>query len=352
MGKKSSQTSREVFRKVFKQRCDRKILLKDLDACLITDPFDLFYLTGMDVSLGALVLRKDKGALFVDGRYLAIAQKTSPVPVSDEKLKTYLKGAKRIGFDSCYTSYDGYLRLKKEVSGLVPVPGPLKTIRVIKDKDEIAKMRIAALLSWKGFLHLQKKIKAGMTELELAFEYESFCRKEGASGMAFDPIIAFGENTAFPHHKSGHRKLKQGDAILCDVGVILNHYRSDMTRMLYFGKPNREILRLEEVVRGAQAAALKLCRPGVKLKDLDIAARDVMKKAKLESLYTHSLGHGIGLETHEFPRIRSVGEDADVRLEAGMVITIEPGLYKPGVGGVRLEDTIAITERGHTNFYV
>jgi Xaa-Pro aminopeptidase len=145
--------------------------------------------------------------------------------------------------------------------------------------------------------------------------------------------------------------MKGGDIVLIDIGVIVEKYHSDMTRMLFYQKPDPELEKLHHINKSAHDAALLLCRPGTKIGMLDRAARDVMAKHGVEALFVHSLGHGIGLETHEYPRIKWDGEDKDLLLQPGMVFTVEPGLYVPGKGGVRYEDTILITEAGYENFY-
>ncbi len=190
-----------------------------------------------------------------------------------------------------------------------------------------------------------------MTELEVARALEIYCLKNGAEGMSFESIIAFGKNSALPHHHPGNTKLKENDIALFDLGVILNGYCSDMTRVDFVGKGNSTLRKLYDVNRAAQKVALAKCRPGVKLKELDQAARRVMASAELEELFIHNLGHGVGLEVHESPSISSKGIDRNVMLEEGMAITIEPGLYLPGKGGVRYEDTIVITAKGYVNLY-
>jgi Xaa-Pro aminopeptidase len=154
-----------------------------------------------------------------------------------------------------------------------------------------------------------------------------------------------------PHYRSQNTRLKEADVVLIDIGICVDNYHSDMTRVLFYKKDNAYLRRLYEIAKRSQESALKLCRPGVKIKQLDIAARKVMCEENVEDLFVHSLGHGIGLEVHEYPRIRFDSEDQDQVLESGMVFTIEPGLYVPGIGGVRYEDTILITSTGFKNFY-
>lgn len=325
------------------------------EGCIVDEPIDLFYLTGLKLSLGRLIVTKKKACLFVDGRYLEACQKNKNIKtqlVSKEAILKFTAKLKTVGFDSQVTTVAEYETLQKWFGKkLKTVPYLLQNLRLIKDKTEVNMLKKSARLLWKGFKYVQKFLKVGVTEEFLAKKFETFCLENGASGMAFDPIIAFGENSAMPHCRAGKRKLKKGDLVLVDIGVMIDSYASDMTRVLYFGKADPRLLQMESVVRAAHKAALQLCRPGVRLGKLDEAARKVMRKAKMEHLYVHSLGHGIGLEVHEYPRIKYDGKDKDVILEAGMAITIEPGLYLPGVGGVRHEDTIVITPSGYQNLY-
>ncbi len=322
---------------------------------ILDNPIDIFYLTGCEVSLGRVLVGWEDAKLFVDGRYFQVCSQKSAIPVghlTPEDVKKFAKKSGRIGFDSQTTSVEAAEKLEKLFpKRMTAISAPLKKIRAIKSEAELKILQRSADLNWKGFLHVKKKLKAGVTEKEMAWEYERFCRENGASALAFEPIIAFGENTAMPHYHSGDRKLKKGDLVLIDIGVMIDHYDSDMTRVVPFGKIDPLLEKLIKVVRASHAAALKLCKPGRRLGDLDKAARAVMRKEKLEKLYLHSLGHGVGLEIHEWPRLSVSGVDKDVVLEPGMVITIEPGLYMAGVGGVRHEDTIVITKTGYKNFY-
>jgi Xaa-Pro aminopeptidase len=325
-----------------------------VEGCLIESPLDLFYLTGLQLSLGILVVLQNKAQLFVDGRYIAFAKKNSPVPVELlSKEAALLKQVSSLAFDSSVTTVERERQLKKLYSGiLTPLPQLLKQLRAIKDAAELKAMKKSAGVLWKGFEHVRRSLKVGITEKELALSFEIFCRKHGAEKLAFDPIIAFGKNSAYPHYRAGNAKLKKGEIVLIDIGVVVDHYHSDMTRTVFFGKADPRLILLDSVVKKAHAVAIALCKSGAKVGDLDKAARQVIQEAGLQELILHSLGHGIGLETHEFPRIKFQGEDHDAVLREGMVITIEPGLYLPGTGGIRHEDTIVITAKGYNNFYV
>jgi len=325
------------------------------DGCLIENPLDLFYLTGLQLSLGILAVLPTKVKLFVDGRYIEFAKKNSPFPVellSQEAVSSFLSPVKTLVFDSYSTTILRYDQLKKLHAGiLLGVSQPLKELRLIKDAAELKLMKKSAAVVWKGFEHIRRILKVGVTEKELALSFEMFCRKHGAEKLSFDPIIAFGKNSAYPHYRAGDVKLKKDQVVLIDIGVVVDHYHSDMTRTVFFGKPDPRLVLLETVVKKAHAAALVLCKSGTKVGDVDKAARSVVEKSGLQELILHSLGHGIGLETHEFPRLKYQGDDQNVILQEGMVITIEPGLYLPGTGGIRYEDTIVITSKGYTNFY-
>ena len=329
-----------------------------MQGCIIQEPVDLFYLTGLSLSHGAMIAAHGKVALFVDGRYIQAAQESSPVPVAlyeDKNMRTFLgkKPLETLGFDALTTRFADYERLQKLFPNvkLKPFPGILREIRLIKDLGEVSAMRKSARLAWKGFEFLKKRLRVGVTEQELVLEFEIFCRKHGADKLAFDPIIAFGANSAMPHYHPGKTRLKRGDIVLIDIGVVIQSYHSDMTRTVFFGKPDPLLKRWAEIVKEAHGAALKICKPGTKLGALDAAARKVMASEGVENYFLHSLGHGVGLEIHEYPRIKATGVDKELILEPGMAITIEPGLYLPGKGGIRYEDTVIVTKKGHENLY-
>lgn len=330
-----------------------------LDACLIEHPLELFYFTGLKLSAGRLLVHSKDAQLFVDGRYLQAAKERSPYPAdldSSEKFTDFCKShrIRSLGFDGRHTSYDHFLRLQKqgkEELKFIASTSLFKTVRSIKDNDEIKKLKKSAALLWKGFQFIRISLKKGIKEIELAKQFEIFCLEKGADRLSFDPIIAFGPNSAMPHYRPQSTRLKEGDIVLIDIGVCVDNYHSDMTRSLFYKKENPYLRRLYEISRRAQQSALKLCCPGAKIKEIDTAARQVMREEGVEELFVHSLGHGIGLEVHEFPRLKFDGEDKDVELECGMVFTVEPGLYVPGIGGVRYEDTVVITPNGHQNFY-
>ncbi len=254
-----------------------------------------------------------------------------------------------MGFDAEYTTYDSFKSLLAFTEKLIPLKSPIRRIREIKEPDEIDKLRAAADLGSKGFDYVCTLLTEGISEEKIARELEFFWRKKGGEKLAFDPHIAFGAGTAQPHYHSSNRVLKKDEPVLIDIGVVVDHYYSDMTRVVFFGEPKPEIEKIYRIVFEAYSAALELCRPGTKIGDLDHAARGVIEQEGYQDYFPHSLGHGVGLEIHESPTLRSKGEDVERGLEEGMVITIEPGIYLPGSFGVRLEDTIVITQEGYAN---
>lgn len=349
----------------YKQRLKNlQKLLKEnkCDALYIDDSVNLFYLTGIHLSAGVLLAHAKGAFLLVDGRYIEMCKKLSPFPVilTNNFMKTLSelltkKNIKisRLGFNSENTSYKNFLALQSCVEPLsskmqlLPLDNPVKQLRSIKDKNEIALLKKAAALGSKGFDFACQCLKKGITELEVASELEIFWKREGSKGLAFDPIIAFGANSSMPHYRAGNTKLKNGDTVLIDIGVNLEHYNSDMTRVVYFKKPDPKILEIHDIVEKAQAKALSLCRPGTLIGEIDKAARDFIHNAGYGEFFNHGLGHGVGLDIHEWPVIKNIVPFNTMSLQEGMVITIEPGIYLPDHGGVRIENTIVITKNNY-----
>lgn len=335
-------------------------LKKDnVDAFLVEDPKDLFYFTGQNFSMGRLWVGREEAALFVDARYIESAQRYSfiqpSILLSAEREKEFLQrlAPHTIAFDGALLSFNRAEALKKMAldigSTCISKEGYTSSVRMVKTDEEIKKIRASASLLKKVYKELLCKIKTGMTEKDVAMCFEILLRQMGAEAAAFEPIVAFGANSAMPHHRAGDARLKTGQIILLDLGLIYGGYHSDMTRLLFHGRPDAKMLHLCAVVKRAHSAAVALCQPGQTVAALDIAARDQMRQEDMEPYFTHSLGHGIGLDTHERPRVRFDSIDKDLILQPGMVITIEPGLYLPGIGGVRWEDMILITDKGHVN---
>lgn len=335
------------------------------DFFLIENPYWIYYFTKIYPSFGRLIISKNKICLFVDNRYLEIAKKICVCEVqlySKENIKNFLleegkttniavvdsSSLKLIDYENLENFFNS---IKEKLYSLHSVNNPLKDIRKIKSKEEIELMRKSAELNFGGYQHILKYLQEGITEESLALEYEIFCRKNGAQRLAFDPIVCFGENASRPHHKAGKTKLKKNDVVLIDVGVVLEHYTSDMTRTVFFKKVDPLIEKFYSIVKEAQQRAFEMCKPNIKIKDVDLAARNYIESRGYKDLFIHSTGHGIGLEAHEYPSINFMADSKEDILQEGMAITIEPGLYKSGLGGIRIEDTVIITKDGFENLY-
>lgn len=318
-------------------------LIRDFDFLFVDDPIDLFYLTGLSLSKGRLVAFSDRAILFVDGRYVERAKREAPCLVQSTGLEQLLSKYRKGAFDSLFTSFEEHRLLQNQFPHIewVPLPKPLKELRLFKEESEIAALRKASQLTAEGMRYLLPLFKEGVTEEELALEFEIFCRRKGASRLSFSPIIAFGENSAYPHYRAGKAKLQRDQIVLIDVGAVVDAYAGDSTRVFFFGRPHQELNRLYQLVQRAQKKAIAAIRPGVRLGELERLAREELQQE--EKFFVHGLGHGIGLETHEYPRLK---EDVSLILKPGMVFTIEPGLYYPGLGGVRCEDAVLVTETG------
>lgn len=344
------------------QRFQQRLSELACDAFMVENKTDLYYLTGLELSAGCLLIHTNGAHLFVDNRYTEICEKNSPFPVMTTGLvsfESYLTQKpfsyiKRLAIDAENMSYKGFSHLKKLLQGnssieVVPMESPTKKLRSIKDPLEVKRLKESAALGYAGYKYISTLIHEGISEEDLAIELEIFWKKKGGRSPAFDPIIAFGANSSMPHYRAGSVKLVENQNVLIDIGVNFHHYQSDLTRVAFFGNPPQILFKIHEIVQAAQRAALALCRPGTTLGELDAAARNYISSHGYGENFTHSLGHGIGLDVHEFPTIKQTPPFQDVVLVPGMAITIEPGIYLPGIGGIRIEDSIIITENGHEN---
>lgn len=326
----------------------------DCDALLVEDPINLFYLSGFSLSSGKMVVKENEVFLLVDNRYYDMCKNRRGMTIllSDHTpLEMALNNVSRLAFDGETTSYKNYVHLETRLKNLrlVSFDNPVQKIRSVKDPDEISLMTEAAQLGVQGYHLVKDLLHDAVSEMELAAELEIFWKRKGGQGVAFEPIIAFGENSAIPHHRAGETRLKSGMTVLIDIGVKWKKYHSDMTRTLFWGEPPAVMRKIYDIVQEAQLRALELCKSGTLLGDLDAAARDYIASKGYRENFLHSLGHGVGLEIHEWPLIRKKEPFQYLPLEAGMVVTIEPGIYLPGIGGVRIEDTVVITSNGYEN---
>jgi Xaa-Pro aminopeptidase len=256
------------------------------------------------------------------------------------------RGIRRLGFSSGYLTVAQKQALASHAGSRirwVGDAGAVETLRAVKDPDELSRMRDAASLISRVFSDVVPLIKPGITELDLASEIEYQIKKGGGSGPAFETIVASGPRSAWAHARPTPKALGKGELVVLDHGAIMRGYCSDMTRTVFLGKAPRRVRTLYGAVLAAQEAAKRAIRPGVKAGDVDLAARDVLKKLKLARYFTHSTGHGLGMEVHEMPRI---GKNDETILREGMVITVEPGVYIEGLGGIRIEDDVVVTDAG------
>jgi Xaa-Pro aminopeptidase len=337
----------------FAQR--RSVLVEKLEALqveslLVTHPADWYYLTGFTGDSGALVVSRRRTTLITDGRFVgqAKAEMTGVAVVQQkaslfESAGTFLSEnkAKSVGFEATQLSVSQYGALRKAAGACkwTPATGVVACLRMHKDPQELAVMRRAAILAGRVMEEAIPLLKAGVREFEVAAEIEYQMRKRGASGAAFETIVAFGERAALPHARPTAKRLKKNEFVVLDLGVILAHYCSDITRTFYYGKAPERVRQWYKAVQDAQVAAIAAVKNGVLCGDVDAAARQVLERQGLGKYFLHSTGHGLGLEVHEDPRI---ARGQKKRLEAGNVVTIEPGIYIEGVGGIRIEDDVAV----------
>lgn len=322
-----------------------------VDAILLESPLDLLYLTHVPLSYGKLFVTKDGAVLFTDHRYLLEVKVKTKIPthlMSSENMNNFFsrKKIKRIAFIGDKTSYHHALELKENAGKIIflSINDPLRDIRLIKDDEEIKAMKKAAKIAFSGYEYVVKHLKEGITEKEVALMFEIFCLQHGAEKLSFESIICFGKNSACPHHRCDNTKLRANDIVLMDVGVVYNGYCSDMTRTIFFHCKDKTLKYFDVCVKEAYQAAVNLCRAKTSLEMVDEAAREILATRGVKQYFLHRLGHGIGMEVHEFPRI---GKDENVILQPNMLITIEPGLYKEKLGGVRYENTLLITASGY-----
>jgi Xaa-Pro aminopeptidase len=322
-----------------------------VDYLLITSPANWYYLTGFTGESGALVVSRKGTALVTDGRFTVQATgETSGVRVVLQKGSLFesvgllLKGtaARRVGFDPIQITVAQLENFRKASGSLlrwIPAPGMVEALRMRKDASELMQMRRSAVLAGQVVQEAIGLLKPGIREFEVGAEIEYQMRKRGASGPAFETIVAFGARAALPHARPTSKRLRKNELVVLDLGVILGHYCSDITRTVFFGRASGRIRTWYKAVLEAQAAAIAAVRNGASCGDVDAAARQVLTGYRLDRLFVHSTGHGLGLEVHEDPR---VARGQEKRLEPGNVITIEPGVYAEGIGGIRIEDDVAV----------
>jgi len=326
-----------------------------VDAFLVTGLTNVRYLTGFTGSNGQVLVAGGAGVFFTDGRYTE--QSRHEVP--DLERVTYLggfgealgpqlaaMGIHRLGFEAHQVTVRTHEQLSAKLAGveLVALGDEVERLRWVKDDEELENLRRAQAVTDQAFEDILETLAIGMTELAVARELENLLHRDGADGLSFESIVAFGENAAEPHHEPGHRLLDEGDVIKLDFGALYGGYHADMTRTVAFGEPATELKKVHDVVKQAQQAGIDAVAAGVTGQAVDVAARTVIEDAGYGQYFTHGLGHGVGLDIHEGPRLGR--EFASHVLPAGAVVTVEPGIYIPGLGGVRIEDMVEVTDDG------
>ncbi len=334
-------------------RLDWKSL--SLEALLVSALPNIRYLAGFTGSNGVLLVTPGGVTLFTDPRYTTQAGSECDCPVVTVRKGSLFRAAaalvvrkrlRRVGFEPDRLSCTAWNALREALGRgveLIPAGRPVELLRMVKEPSEIEAIRVSVQLNSRAFDEAIRSFKPGMEESELAAEIDYQMRRSGASEPAFETIVASGPRTALPHARPANLPILNNQVLLVDMGASLDGYASDMTRTLAVGKLPRKIRTMYHATLEAQLAALDAVRPGVTAARVDSAARRVLRGHGLDRAFVHSTGHGLGLEIHENPRL---GRGDRTHLEAGMTVTIEPGVYSPGVCGIRIEDTILVTASG------
>lgn len=335
----------------------------EIDALLITSPYNISYLTGIhafsiEEREARILVTKNTITLFTDARYSEMVKKSCPFVTLQlinslapftKSLSGLIKqlGVKNLGFEEDNITYKEISDIEEQirVDDLIPTSDIVEMLRETKDNTEIQEIAKACALSDKGFEFILQKIKLGVTELQIKSELENFMRSGGGK-ISFESIVAFGNNSALPHHMSNDTVLHQGDIILLDFGAKVNGYCSDMTRVVFMGQPSEQVKKMYAATKEAQEIAVDYLKThmkeGFELKKSAELANGHLKAMGFSEI-PHGLGHGVGLQVHENPILSPLTDD---KLQPGMIVTVEPGIYIPGVGGIRIEDTLGITVDG------
>jgi len=326
-----------------------------LEALLITKEVNVSYLSGFK-GTGQLLITPAKGVLLVDFRFkeqavslarsFQIYQRAGFHPLEDDLLRL-VKGLKlkRLGFEATALSYGFYCKLKRTLKPveLLPTTNIIERLRAIKTAPEIKLLKKAAALAGQSLAFAKRIIKPGRKEREIAREIQYFMRENGAEDCAFELIVASGKRSSMPHAVASDKTIKDNEAVLIDLGCRISGYNSDLTRMVFLGRIKEKIKRIYKIVLQAQKLAINAVAAGEKICRIDKVARQYITREGLGPFFGHALGHGIGREVHEYPSISPKNQDT---LNQGMVFTVEPAVYIPGIGGVRVEDMVLVTATG------
>lgn len=331
-------------------------ILKTVDGIVLSSPHALRYFTGFCGGEGLALITSNQRYLLVDARYtVAAVQEAIDFEVVEfsagqrnGSLREFSKQLRSIGYEDDFVTVAEFQGLKNACPNVVweGVSEHLAKLRMIKSEEEIQYLRVAEQIAVDAFEAVLGQIKIGVRETEIALELEYQMRKRGASGTSFETIVVSGIKSSMPHGKPDQKKLEIGDFVTMDFGCIYHGYCSDMTRTVAMGKVSAEQKRIYETVKAAQECGLDAIRAGMCAKEVDAAAREMIQKAGYGEYFGHSLGHGVGLLIHELPNLSPRSETI---LRPGMIVTCEPGIYLPDLGGVRIEDMVCVTENGIEN---
>ncbi|OZU89994.1 Xaa-Pro dipeptidase [Virgibacillus indicus] len=326
----------------------------EIDAILITSTINRRYITGFTGTAGAALISKNSAVFITDFRYTEQAkEQAAGFQVVEHKQQIELEirdqlksmNVKRLGFEKDQITYSQYEQYKKVLeTELVPVGGIVEELRLTKTNDELEIMKKAATIADDAFAHIQGYIKPGVREIDISNELEFFMRKQGAVSSSFDIIVASGQRSALPHGVASEKKIQSGELVTLDYGALYKGYCSDITRTFAVGEISDELRKIYDTVLEAQLRGVNGIKPGITGKEADALTRDYISDAGYVDYFGHSTGHGLGLEVHEAP---GLSYRSDKKLAAGMVVTVEPGIYVPGIGGCRIEDDVIVTETGN-----
>lgn len=331
-----------------------------LEAMVVTQPENRRYLSGFAGTAGALLISEKEAIIFVDFRYIGQAKVQAPdfrliredrtEPLEKEfaqALQSALSELKvrRLGFEAHHLSVVQHQVWLEILQGteLVPTQGFVEDLRAVKESEEIDVIRQAVALTDETYLWVRDRVRPGVTERELAWEAEAHMRTHGAEGLAFEMIVQAGANAAMSHWRAADNPIKEGEPLLLDMGAKIDGYHADLTRTLFLGRGDAQFEKIYNIVLEAQKKALQGIRPGMKGMEADALGRQVIEEAGYGEYFGHGLGHGVGLAIHEVPWARRTSDNV---LRPGMLLTVEPGIYLPGWGGVRIEDLVLITDNG------
>lgn len=330
------------------------LVAEEIDALLITNEFNRRYMTGFTGTAGLAIVSRTDAVFITDFRYteqaakeienFRIVQHTKTI-IEEVSAQVKSMGIKTLGFEKDDLSYGLFELYTKEVqSELKPVSGLVEKLRMVKTKDELVILKKAAKIADDTFAHITNYIRPGISELDVSNELEMFMRKQGATSSSFSIIVASGIRSALPHGVASEKIIESGDFVTLDYGALYNGYISDITRTVAVGEPSEKLKEIYAVTLEAQELALKSIKPGMTGIEADAIARDYITSKGYGDAFGHSTGHGIGLEVHEAPGLSSKSTTV---LKSNMAVTVEPGIYLPGIGGVRIEDDIVMTETGN-----